>query len=109
MEAQIVDISGFSVVGQKRRIGCGAAHAECPKLWQDFLPRLLEIVPEGTPCFGVCSNFEAPEEAFPQGSFQYLVGVKAENAKTDEGLDAVDIVSGRFARFAYTGPISDIG
>lgn len=76
-----------------------------PPLWASFLPRLGEV-PHAVPgvCYGVVSPVRETSD-----QLQYFAAIEVgQRAALPPGMQAIDVPSARYARFAHQGPAQGI-
>jgi AraC family transcriptional regulator len=100
MQADIVSMPAFTVVGMKLRTK--AESAQMAKLWGAFMPRSSEIkaMPNRGAMYGVMQNYDAQT-----GEFDYIACMQAHNASSvPQGMTALSIPEQTYAVFATTLP-----
>jgi AraC family transcriptional regulator len=100
MQAEIVSMPAFTVVGMKLRTNAQAG--QIARLWGDFMPRSDEIkaTPNMGAMYGVMCNYDPKS-----GEFDYLASMQTPDAKDlPEGMTALDIPEQTYAVFATTLP-----
>ncbi|MDY6877457.1 MAG: GyrI-like domain-containing protein [Chloroflexota bacterium] len=99
MEPQIVTKPAFTVVGMLYR--GKNENNEIAQMWQEFMPRIGEIVHEANlgDSYGVCRDMD------PEGVFEYVAGFEVDSgAAIPEGMVSWDIPAQKYAVFPCTLP-----
>ena len=114
MLVKIETLSGLRVVGLEARCVSILSprrqpNSVIPDLWHRFVDRRSEIA--GAVAgrdFGLCRMLPAGAGTSPD-EFLYLAGAESGPGKVPDGMIAVDVPPGRYARFLHLGPISQLG
>ncbi len=101
MEPKIEKKAAFKIIGIQFR-GNNDNNA-CPKLWDKFLPRIIEVKPfmvEPATAFGVCSNYDMKENIL-----DYTVGLEVKDFSTiPDDMVSMEIPEQEYAIFECTLP-----
>jgi AraC family transcriptional regulator len=100
MQADIVSMPAFTVVGMKLRTK--AESNQMAKLWSEFVPRSAEIkaMPNMGVMYGVMHNYDEQS-----GEFDYIACVQTHEAGVvPQGMTALGIPQQTYAAFAATLP-----
>ena len=113
MEARVETLPELRVVGLEARCVSILSprwkpNSTIPDLWHRFMDRRSEVESaQGGRDLGVCRRLPAGEGAAPD-EFQYLACTESLMEKVPDGMLAVVVPAGRYARFVHRGPISGL-
>ncbi len=106
MKPDIIELEARRLCGMAKTFNAKNRHL-IPELWSDFTDQLSSMPGvTGNATYGAC--IDMVEGTGPNSGFVYMAAIEVDTKDAPpEGMVAVDVPAGRYARFSFKGPIKN--